>query len=200
MVEYLLWVCDSNITRSPAAAYLSKKAIAELCVTRGIESTLVVDSAGLRQGRELGMKEEMVQALMYLGHPRSDAHRVKLVTSTMLQKYEDRGRILCFEEKQAQGIVEISPHLESRVRTPSMYGLPGGDIISPDDIITDIPLQHVLLNLPYIARKWIYGKLGGTNRKDRMAVLELHVDTVRRIEEYVRLALEKMLEEGFGFK
>lgn len=177
----LLYVCDYNLERSPAAEIITR----EKSKQAGLEIT--VNSAGLNKCASCCMKSEMTLALsqLKLSTPR---HIPKTATPELIHTHDI---ILCFEKRQKDRLLEMSP--EKKIYTLSEYvsWLPRNIKDSGHYIITPKPGSELKEHIT-AAYFWL------TNTTDSRVyefVLDRYVKTARTIEKHVDLLIKKLLKQ-----
>lgn len=190
----LLYVCDGNISRSPAAEIITRVKAKE----RGIEN-LVVESAGLvvttsEDGSTpvIWIKEEMAKAVGNIGYGYHFNHKARIVNDNT---FNQQDLVLCFENRQVREILRLMPSLAGRVWTLTSYGgICDADIKDPKDFVGDIKGYQLLKHLPFLLdSKYLRGRIVDPSDEKRLS--RLYEETAKEIAVCVGRALVKMLGE-----
>jgi len=177
----LLYVCQENWARSPAAEQMTK--------ARLNDASLHVSSAGITVIGRYGMPNEMAFALKRMNYEPLQ-QTPAIITPELLLRQDI---ILCMESGQVAAVRSMGA---KRVHTLREFaGLPG-NIPDPSDFIGRFPDFDKIRDMPYDVRRAVYRLWHGVDRRDEVAVLDLHMGIAHNIETCVNLALEKLEKEG----
>lgn len=197
----VLCICEGNRHRSYMAKKMIQAAIAKIPKERGLESRLVIDSAGLVEPHEVyGANEDVIKALEDLGYEHDEEPRPKKANAGILMKQD---LILCFESSHVDRIKKIAPELTARVTTLSEYA--AGiyeEIESPEERMGRTIWYSLMnsLNVPLSKRVWVYNNLRGiTDERDFLGRVALFKETGRQIQKYIDGAVQQMIKDGLLF-
>ncbi|HLC50228.1 MAG TPA: hypothetical protein VJI97_02265 [Candidatus Nanoarchaeia archaeon] len=174
----LLYVCEYNVDRSPTAKVITEFAVRK----KGIN--LSVDSAGLRHhewARQGSFSKPMGSALVNTGY-KPLAPNSKIVTPELLASQD---LVLCFEDRHADAVREMAPDLEGRIFFMKDFDGKSSEIPSPSKYLWDIP--------PWPLSNYILSLFGHASRKDWGGNVNVHVNIVERIEEYVQTNFDRIV-------
>ena len=110
---YIIYVCEGNQVRSPAAKIITE----ELAAKQGLE--VVIDSMGVSAGNTSYINPDMDNALVWLGFAKKN-HITKPMTRQLL---ENADYIFCMERYQVKEVLKTIPEKQGRVYTlPEFVG------------------------------------------------------------------------------
>ncbi len=177
----LLYICYANINRSPAAEIITKRK------TKG--TNLHVSSAGLIDPPYCGMAPEMIDSLTRAGYE-FNTHQPKKATLDLLKSQDI---ILCMEKLLIEQALGTTEGLEGKVYTlPEFAGFPDEEIISPDKLIKNSKISRILKYMPSGFSEFIYQHMKYINPRDREGVIRVHMNIIKRIENYVDIAIKRI--------
>lgn len=181
-MERVLFVCESNCVRSPAAEVIAKKQAQNLGL--GIEFA----SAGLNP-RFGYMPDEIKEALKRMGYPPPSTFTPRKLTPELLTGQD---LVLCFEQDQIFSVQEVLPSFTKPVRTLSAFaGEPGQEI--PDlTLVRNTLLSQMAFNLPITTLRHLAYLSTGIHPDDKEALIQANIQTARVIEGYIGNVLERI--------
>ena len=197
----ILITCRRNEARSQAARVM----MVEEAIRRGI-TDLVVKSAGVLHSTSFAMDSSMERALKNLGYNTfSDDVPQEIGDGSMLSAFDE---IYTMSLRQKSYLISITPTLEDRIYTlPERAGNGNYEIQDPgrkkkerNGIANRLFYDYFLMNFPVSARVCVYNLVGIPEldglRTDVDAIDHISSQTARKIQSYVKLVLNNLLEEG----
>ena len=181
----ILFVCEYNRVRS-----LGAKIIAEAKVKKYSIMGLEIDSAGLRNPQLPRIKSEMDHVLSNLGYNCKNYHSKK-ISPALIQQQD---LILCFRKNQVNHLYQ--PDLDrQKIKTlPEFVGI-DDEIFDPEESFNFKEISGFCRwqNVPgFLYFNQIMGRV---DPRDYDRIIELYHQTAKKIEKYVDLAFQKMIDE-----
>ncbi len=184
----VLFVCEMNFERSPAAEYIAKAEAEQ----RGL-LTIQFSSAGLEDPHYGFMSVPMRRSLYELGYPDPISHKPRKVTPEILSRQD---LILCFTNHHVELINNIIGGQDPRVHTLTDFTGEKGDIPAPQAFMKDNVLSTAAMYLPPAWKRNLSAILGYVHRGDTEGVALIHDKVTRQIEGYVLRALDRIATQA----
>ncbi len=178
-MQKILFVCEANLTRSPAAQQILESKYA---------GRYQVESAGLIVPPMRHLLPETAEAMGRMGM-KPQGHVPKKVSRELLEASDI---VFCFENRHVDALQNICPSLDGRVTTLSAFVGANQEIPPPGFRINEFPAYGALRLLPEAVRCAAYFVLCRTDPRDKEGVIREHMRVVRRIEQYVDTAVQKL--------
>lgn len=176
-MEKILFVCESNSVRSPAAETIAGEQIQRLGLN------FQVTSAGLNPNFGY-MQYEIREALERMGYTPPMTHTPRRITPRLL---DEQSWIFCFEQAQVFPIQDMSPDSAKKVYTlPAFAGEPDQQIPDLNKIARPTLLSEIAMGIRHRGlRTFIYHRLGYIHPDDQEEIINANIQVARVIERYV---------------